>query len=184
MTKFSYGWGQTESLINGLAQQISFYTRDPSTMGFTKHFDNQLQFWKNGHSHNYSGEDQLEAWRKASEKHKDLVFVKKIFKESKDIRRRYYLAIKAIEKTDFNNINKKRLLKLFKSYYKSIREIRGIFTISAPNGTFYVEQEIKKILSALKNTFSFIFLRCKNCNKLAKVASIKDIFPRVGIIRI
>ncbi|MBI4453179.1 hypothetical protein HY636_00885 [Candidatus Woesearchaeota archaeon] len=102
-------------------------------------------------SNNYFGEDHLKAWRDASEKHKNSKFVKKIFLESKKIRQRHYKIIKEIEKTNFKNVSKKRLLKLFKDYYQSLVEIRGMFTISAPNGTYYVEQQIKNLLSEIND---------------------------------
>ncbi|MBS3122754.1 hypothetical protein J4434_07780 [Candidatus Woesearchaeota archaeon] len=97
-------------------------------------------------SNNYFGEDHLKAWRDASEKHKSSEFVTKVFLESKKIRQRYYKIIKDIEKTNFEKVSRKRLLKLFKDYYHSLVEIRGMFTISAPNGTYYVEQQIKNLL--------------------------------------
>lgn len=149
MIKFSFCWGQTESLLNGLAQEISFYRKDPSTMGFAANFNNHLQFWVNGMSNNYFGEDHLKAWRNASEKHKHPEFVKRVFLESKKIRQRYYKIVSEIENSEDENLNKKRLLKLFKDYYQSLIGIRGMFTISAPNGTYYVEQQIKSILSEI-----------------------------------
>ncbi len=148
MTEFIFTWGQRESLLNGMSQQLAHAEEIYEDIGFRKKTNNHLQFWKGGHSHNFINRSDIQQWQEESKQHADPTFVKRVFETTKETRAHFHRCMEEIRAADFKKLPKEEVLRLFRNYYDAVKRIRRLFEFSTPAGTHWVEQEIKQLLRA------------------------------------
>jgi len=142
--KYTFGWQEKSSLLIGLAHQ--FACQKGISRIFNVKVPGHLVFWRDGQSHVYFSEESIKNWKEKSKNFLKKGYLKQFLKETARLRREFYDVIALIERTNLQQASDKQLLNILKDYYDSLVGIVGIFLGSVPEGVFYVDLEMRRLL--------------------------------------
>ena len=142
--KYEFAWQEKSSLLIGLGHQIAV-ERGLSKI-FNAKLNGHLVLWEAGQSHAYFSEESFETWKNQSKNFLEEEYLQKFLDESKKLREDFYKEIERINKSEVTKLSNKELFELLKGFYEAVIAIQGIYFGSAPEGVFFVDQELKDLL--------------------------------------
>ncbi|MBU0975716.1 hypothetical protein KJ918_02875 [Patescibacteria group bacterium] len=110
-------------------------------------FQNLQCFFFKDQAYFYFGRDDTERWKEEGRKYLEKTYLTKLLIETKQLRTAFRTVINEIESINLQGASNKTLLDLFLKYFEIVVDIAGIYHASQPEALFFVDQELRKLLS-------------------------------------
>ncbi len=145
MNNYIFGWQEKSSLLTIEANQIA-QTNGISDI-FRVDFRDIFAFFIENQAYFYFSKSDTIKWKEEGKKYLQDGYLEMLLGRTKQLQSRFKMFVKNIESLSIIDMNNEKIFELFSQYFELVVNIAGIYHASQPEGLFYVDKAIKKLLN-------------------------------------